>query len=652
VARSRNLPVLTRVELHNFSLYKNNRNLEIPVRRGVFCLAGANGMGKSSFLAAVNFALTGTVPNPNRAFQGVPKFYQDSKLYAPRYFDGRVTQEDRAQAEIKADFRIGDHVYHISRNFFETDALRELEVEDLQGHELLTTADWEPKRRQTAYQNRIVENCNLASFEYFVFMQHMLLTFDERRHQILWDPRAANLALYLAFGVSPEDTDRSETLRLEIDTAESNAQNAQWQATIARNELAKLANEDTPGLRQLREQREQLVATLDDAREELALASKAADDAGLLAAGTAAKQQALRREYDRAFERRAAENRDPARHPIILQTLKEHACDICGGESEVAIAVVADALAAHRCPLCNTATATPDPANFTELQALDDELSDAKEATDTAQARAERLRQEASHAAARADTASIELERFDHRNTDSLRTIVSASPDIDRQRRSLEAEQRNATARRDEHRRRRDELRAELEPLQARLTGAYLAGETEFVPIFRNLATRFIGLMIDVSLYKVQNTYGLALEIDGSRRQAAAELSESQRYFLEIALKMALAQYMSDEGSPAGLIIDTPEGSLDIAYEARAGDMFADFAQAGFDILMTANINSSQLLKRLAERCGSNLMELVRMTEWTSLTEVQTAEEDLFNEAYGIIEGKLAEKDAEETPAE
>ena len=56
MARRRNLPVLTSVELHNFSLYRNNRHLKIPVRRGVFCLAGANGMGKSSFLAAVNFA--------------------------------------------------------------------------------------------------------------------------------------------------------------------------------------------------------------------------------------------------------------------------------------------------------------------------------------------------------------------------------------------------------------------------------------------------------------------------------------------------------------------------------------------------------------------------------------------------------------------
>jgi energy-coupling factor transporter ATP-binding protein EcfA2 len=641
----RNLPVLTNVRLRNFSLYKNNRNLEISIRGGVFCLAGANGMGKSSFLAAINFALTGAVPNPRRAFQGVDKFYSDSRLFASQYFDGRIAEDDRDESDITLDFRIGRHRYEITRNFFDPDGLRHLYIEDVAGNELLETTGWESRARHGAYKNRIVEDCNLANFQYFVFLQHMLLTFDERRHLLFWDPRAANLALYLAFGVAPEDTDRSEYLRLEIDTAESNAQNAQWQATIARNSLAKLAGSDTAGLMQLRETHNQLVGALNDAREEASLAERAADDAGLAAAGAAANQQALRREYDRAFSRKVSGNRDPARHPVVIQSLSDHICDVCGSESDSALSAIRKALSSQRCPLCCTPIQYSQPQDFAELQRLDDALSAAKEESDSAQARAERLRREAAKFAERATSAATALDKFEHANAGSMTGILSASAEIDQQRRSLEGEQRNATSRRDEFRRHRDKLRAELEPLQARLTGAYHDGELEFVPIFRSLATRFIGLDIDVSLYKTRNTFGLALEMQGTRRQSTTELSESQRFFLEIALKMALVQYMSSDDSPAGLLIDTPEGSLDIAYEARAGDMFADFVQVGFNLLMTANINSSQLLKRLAERCRSEFMELVRMTEWTSLTEVQTAEEHLFNEAYAVIESKLADED-------
>jgi hypothetical protein len=80
---------------------------------------------------------------------------------------------------------------------------------------------------------------------------------------------------------------------------------------------------------------------------------------------------------------------------------------------------------------------------------------------------------------------------------------------------------------------------------------------------------------------------------------------------------------------------------LDIAYEARAGEMFAEFVKSGHDIVMTANINTSQLLKKLAAKCGSSRMTLVRMTDWTDLSDVQMQEEGLFREAYAGIEKEL-----------
>jgi hypothetical protein len=89
------------------------------------------------------------------------------------------------------------------------------------------------------------------------------------------------------------------------------------------------------------------------------------------------------------------------------------------------------------------------------------------------------------------------------------------------------------------------------------------------------------------------------------------------------------------------LYIDTPEGSLDVAYEARAGSMFAEFVRLDNDLLMTANINSSQLLLRLAEQCGRESMQLVRMIDWSQLSDVQAEHELLFESAYGDIEAAL-----------
>ncbi|MBX4159251.1 hypothetical protein K4A07_19200, partial [Lactiplantibacillus plantarum] len=105
--------------------------------------------------------------------------------------------------------------------------------------------------------------------------------------------------------------------------------------------------------------------------------------------------------------------------------------------------------------------------------------------------------------------------------------------------------------------------------------------------------------------------------------------------FIDIALRMSLAQQMSIETDRATLFIDTPEGSLDIAYEDRAGEMFARFVESGHSILMTANINTSLLLKTLATKCGSEFMALSQMTGWTELSDVQQNASDLFHQAYG-----------------
>jgi hypothetical protein len=70
--------------------------------------------------------------------------------------------------------------------------------------------------------------------------------------------------------------------------------------------------------------------------------------------------------------------------------------------------------------------------------------------------------------------------------------------------------------------------------------------------------------------------------------------------------------------------------------------MFGMFVGRGFQMVMTANINTSQLLLRLAATCGPERMVLERMTEWTSLTEVQAAEEQLFEDAWHEIREALS----------
>ena len=156
------------------------------------------------------------------------------------------------------------------------------------------------------------------------------------------------------------------------------------------------------------------------------------------------------------------------------------------------------------------------------------------------------------------------------------------------------------------------------------------------------MAKSFIGLDLDIKLEKDKRVQKLILELQNSARTDSFQLSESQRFFLDIALRISLAIYLSTKNNPATMLIDTPEGSLDIAYESRVGKMFANFTnEYEQNILMTANINASQLLISLAEFCGEKKMKFRRMLDWTDLTPIQKEGELLFEKVYRNIETAL-----------
>ncbi|MEU1388511.1 MULTISPECIES: AAA family ATPase [unclassified Nonomuraea] len=652
----RRLPTITRVVLRNFSLYANQEIVDVDMGGGVFCLAGANGLGKSSFLAAINYCLTGVVAEPDRSFLGVKDYYEASLDYCKKYFDGRIADVDRSSAEVCVTFRLSSKSYTVARSFFAPKELRELQIIDsgdqILVHETASEEDSEKARALHArYEAELVQDCNLGDFSQFAFMQHFVFTFDERRHLLFWDSAAADPALYLAFGMNGNESIEANDLRRKIAKAESNARNAQWQATQARNRLRDLGIDATPGeeaedLVELHQSLSQKASQKDTA---LATAEQAAEDAEIAYAEASARLQDIRTKYDRAFAQRVGERHDPRFHPMVQSVLRESACEVCGSRDDGIVARLEAKLSSRSCPFCDTSLDDlGNDSTLKELKDLDSQLMRAQEELRELSQRVDRLRGELRVAKAEKEAAAEELAQFEATHQGRLPGVALGSDTLAARRSHLLAEKADAERRRNNHRKLRDTYRTQLRPLQKKLREAYMEGEMEFVPLFRQLARQFIGIDLDIFLDKERDDFKLGLEVDGQRRRSTVQLSESQRFFLDIALRMALAQYMSDDSSKATLLIDTPEGSLDIAYEARAGGMFADFVGNGYHIVMTANINASQLLQRLAARCGRDRMQLVRMTDWTPLSEVQAEGEELFDRAYARIEELLEEAVSED----
>ena len=613
-------------------------------------MAGANGLGKSSFLAAVNFALTGRVSDPSRTFLSIPEYYRHTADFSSTFFDGRIGEGDRESAEVTLEMAVGSQVYRITRGMFEPEELRSLEIIGDDGHPIVKTSDLGTRELQDVYSKHLPTDIGLHSFEQYVFLQHFVFTFDERRHLLFWDEKVLERALYIAFGVDQKDAERADELRREAERADSLARNANWQATELRKKLEDLqralsGRSSDDGSGDLRGQHVELVERTDTLERKAQMADSAVKDVLLKISELSARQASLRTEYEIEFSRSFQTQAAVEQSPIVAMSLAGSKCELCGSEGPAVKTSIQRKLTKHQCPMCEQAITPAKDTDVKVIQSLDQQISAVRLSLSDAVKQRERLQKECTDAQASLGVARDALIRFEEQNATALEKFVRSkqTDTVDSALKRYRAQIEELLEKKRSQYERRNERRRELIVLQKNLIDRYDQAEAEFVPSFTDLAHRFLGLELDIRLDTHQAVgVTVLLEVKSSARRQFHQLSESQRFFIDMALRMALIKYMSAPDSKGSFFVDTPEGSLDIAYESRAGDMFARFVQDGFGIVMTANINTSRLLLSLAEQCGDKLMNLCRMTTWTDLSDVQMAEEDLFDEAFRQIEKALA----------
>jgi DNA repair exonuclease SbcCD ATPase subunit len=612
-------------------------------------MAGANGIGKSTFLSTVNFALTGAVPHPRRRLLSTGQYLKEAQDYTSSYFEGRITEEDRDLAAISVEFRIGERRYSLTRPIFTPTELRDLKI--WSGAEVYVDGTvLTPVQRENQFKENLCQDIGMQSFEQFVFFQHFLLTFDEARHLLFWDESAATQMLYLCFGGDVGEAARADELNREMEKAGSWGRNLQFQASnlAKRIELIESSaeldsrNTDLEAAGQLYQTKSESVARaskkIEDAEHRLA-------EADLRVAQANAAVAALRVSYSEAFNALLESGSNPRKHPLVQDALQTGACPVCRTSSEAVKTTIEAKLDSGHCPLCSSAIseagAVPNQSRVA-LAALDSRLAKAREALNEASALQARLSLELKRHQEELMATRAALTQFEKDNEDvlgALKARVAASQSALLQNlAALQQAREQLILQRDEAYAERDTFRDQLRLLQKDLQRRYAKAEREFVPLFRGLSEMFLGIDLDVSLANQGTSMSLDIEMRGTSRREQHQLSESQRFFVDIALRMAIAEYTSAPNGKATILIDTPEGSLDIAYEDRAGRMFANFALSGHSLLMTANINTSKLLTSMATHCGADLMRLVPMTGWSELSDVQQEASALFKAAYDEID--------------
>jgi DNA repair exonuclease SbcCD ATPase subunit len=324
------LPKVQNITLRNFTLFTLEREVSAEMKGGVFCLAGANGLGKSTFLLALTFGITGIVPD--RAFTSVDDYYSDSLEFSSKFFYGRIGEDDSDSAEVSLTLKVGDHTFELTRGMFEPRRLRSLTIRGPEGETICDDASMSPSDRHKRYEAEITSRVGLKSFEQLVFLHHFVLTFDERRHLLFWDRRALEQTLYLAFGIDASQAYQADTLRQKMQKAESWARNFNWQAAELLKTIQSLSRTstkvNTAAIDKLQQEYDKRIKAVEDAK--LAAESTEAElqDANLRLADLSAQQATLESEYSRAFANHVAGKPDITMHPTVVASKRDCRCQL------------------------------------------------------------------------------------------------------------------------------------------------------------------------------------------------------------------------------------------------------------------------------------------------------------------------------------
>lgn len=640
-------PVIKKVELKNFTLYKKRNHILIDVNSGVFCLAGANGLGKSTFINILNYGLTGIVRRPDSEFSisgSIPKFYSDSKSFAGKYFDRRIDENLREAASISIEFKLKDTTFKITRSFFEQDSLQELII-DKDGISQFENKNLTSTDLDKIYRDSLTSLIGLKDFDQYVFLQIFVFTFDETHQLIFWDSNIMERALHLFFNLDPQNAKIADQLRKEISTYESNMRNLQWDATQKEKELTSLINQmevvaDTQKQSddKVVENYQELASKLSEQLDLIQKLDGEVKECELLSSDYSLKNSVLKGEYDLLFNQSFNQDTSLEKDPSIISILTSIRKKICSSEDPISLfAELQKIIWETKCP--NNQKIGNDES-IKKLQKLDEEIYKNNSEQEKISKRKNRLLKDYEKLRFEATDIKNKMEEIEKANENFLFSLYqkSGGSDLSVLVTTMRSQIDYLLQNKREEADKRDVRKSELKKLEKELNQQYITAEETFMPVFIEYARSFLGLDINIYLQTYSKGATLILEVNDTERREKHQLSESQRYFIDIALRMALIEYSSEN---AVMLIDTPEGSLDIAYESRAGQMFADFTKKGFGLIMTANINSSMLLHRLAAQCKSAGMKLEKMTEWTTLSEVQQEEQGEIDKAFKEIENLL-----------
>lgn len=646
------LPELQRIHVKNYTLYPNGLDYTFDFIKGVNLVLGGNGMGKTTFVNLIRYAIIGNYKNRfdfRRTYldRMILRRQENSASYFSNRMDASViTDGDKPFVELS--FRIHDAEFLVRRDLQEIRLISCLVNGETISGEQISQAKYEKLSEEEKkpyllykYEKEVEKYSNITFDDLIVFVNEVLF-FGEDHKTIMWNNSSSGSIdvqneLFNKYFNDPKlDEGRQEALRQakyfdslsrhrsedmraikkvldKIDEAKKQKHSNDIPLRII--ELKEKISEASAMLKQLQKEQKERVSRIETLENEINLASSRVVE-------TERKKAKLESQRNSQIW----ETVHPSYYKFERNIRLNHICPLCNKPSE-SLASKVDSKP-DNCFLCDSPLEKHAADNLTQIyKDVQATLNSTYNYINEKKREINRLENEVKEGDSRFEAQSVyvrnlnsALRELQFANSQEIPNGGEIQPFLDEMERLQREKEENQQKSMAESNRATE--------ISNRMVAEVTENVIHFSNIFSSYAEQFLGVECKLTYTKLGDdvTERFYPVIAGITRQNEEELSESQRFFIDHSFRMTILTFFYQR--PTFYIVETPDSSLDISYEHNAAKVFLQFLEKPNTIIITSNLNNSTFLRYLIEN-SEGYVDVVGLLDIAKQSMIQNSSEQL-----------------------
>lgn len=623
------LPKIIRLSLVGFRpIFESDIHMNIG--GGPNVVLGGNGLGKTTIMQAVTYCLTGgssTIEDEDNSWKWNHKYFLD-----------RIDQKAVKSAFVEVSFDFQSGPYSVKRGF-SSDRITAFRCDE---------SDWvegEDEAHQ-AFVKAITVDGNYQSEEDFAFIVHRLLYLPETRRLLAWDVDAQLRTLMLLNQDILSESDfrqrRKEIKKLDSAKRHIHVSIGKVQGQIKANEKpAKQIPKGTSSPPQ-KNSNDLLALLRRQTQKRISLESRVAEATESLS-NISAEVEKLRDASENAEASLVSQllhDNESKNDLALIKLTSRGICPACGTKQRALQELALMHQHNHQCTLCGSNEPRSDSPQLSTLQSQIHEKISAQKILErkylNATTQLDSAKREENHL-------ELELSSLWYKSSDveliERQNAVKMGEDPRIQIEKLQNEELNLER---QIQKRNSELESDYANYISKL-GARLEGLRSS---YQHYATKFLGTECTLS----ENSVGKPIKFkhyipsfNGKARPKPDSCSEAQRFFLDIAFRMAVIDYAcSSSGQSTTFICETPETALDYSYINNVVGMFLAFTDRKHSLLVSSNIQHDSIAGELMKesRKKNQQPNIINLLEIGQLSDVQKKAKPALDEIVNQILGE------------